>query len=145
MQRCQCTAAYQHCNETAEAQREIRARQLPLGPLCAKNDPAEIKHHNGKQIGRPAKKIEQQIRDQRAKTAHTIADIVGRAGLTESWIGRVISKQRIPEDQRQRAKHPQRALAQGIDYLSRQPGSRFYRLSGFRHIKVSWKILLLRY
>jgi hypothetical protein len=85
--------------------------------LLAENHPAEIENHDGKQVGRPAKKMEQQIGDQRTNAPDGIVYFTGTARLRESRIARVVAEECEPENKRQGAKDPQRAFPQGRDEL----------------------------
>ncbi len=123
MQRGQRAAANQRRHEARKAQAEIKPGQLDLQLLFPVQHPAEIKDHQREQVGRSAKEVEQQVCDQRAKTPYAIAHRgIGRR-LAESGIGRIVGKQRIPEDQGQRAENVQGALAQCALHLRGQ--SRF--------------------
>ena len=98
MQGGQCATADQRCDETTKAQREIGACQFLLGLLLSIQHPADIEHHDCKQVGGAAEEIKQYVGYQRTEATNTISDLPGCARLAEAWVSRIVGKERIPEN-----------------------------------------------
>ncbi len=134
VQRRQGTAGNECREEATETQSVVCPGQHTLRFLLTVKHPSEIKDHQGEQIGRATKKVEQQISDKGPRSADAVTDLGTACRLRESGIGRVVCKQRIPEDQSQCSEHVERALAQCPVNRSRYLDTLISALQRFGHM-----------
>ncbi len=113
MERRESAAGRERDDETDDAKRDRRASLPRIVGRALQSDPGAECDRERKQECRPAEEREQHIGDPGAERTDQVSDLSGLAGVAETPVGGVVTRERDQQHERERREQPESRFAQG--------------------------------